>query len=46
MAKSFKSRHNLAVGVYIFFMFLFGFVLIAAEGSGLAALELVNEDDI
>ena len=46
LAKSFDTNQNLAVGCYSFFIFVFGFVLMAAEGSGLAALEYVEMDDI
>jgi len=41
MAKKFKY-YNSAVGFYAFFMLVFGFILMAAEGSGLAALESVD----
>lgn len=46
LAKSFGKWNNTVVGVYAGAMFLFGFVFMAAEGSGLAALELVDIKDV
>ena len=42
LAQKFKTYHNFVVGIYAFFIFFFGFVLMAAEGSGLAALEAIS----
>ena len=46
IGEKFQHWNNRIVGCYGLAMFFFGFVLMAAEGSGLAALELVDVNDI